>query len=116
MCRFTLYLGPPITLGSLLTEPSHSLIKQSFQSREREEPLTGDGFGVAFYVPGRRPGAGRLPLDLTRVEQSQPAEPRARDAEPDDPRARTGRDTGHTGHRDQLPSLHARSTGIRAQR
>ncbi len=49
MCRFTLYLGPPIPLGSLVTEPSNSLIHQSFESREREEPLNGDGFGVAWY-------------------------------------------------------------------
>lgn len=51
MCRFTAYLGPPITLSSLLTEPTHSLIHQSFNARERDEPLNGDGFGVAYYVP-----------------------------------------------------------------
>jgi len=51
MCRFTLYMGPPIRLASLLIEPSHSLIRQSVESREREEPLNGDGFGVGWYVP-----------------------------------------------------------------
>jgi predicted glutamine amidotransferase len=51
MCRFTLYLGPPIRLDSLLIEPSHSLILQSFRSAEREEPLNGDGFGVGWYAP-----------------------------------------------------------------
>jgi predicted glutamine amidotransferase len=51
MCRFVLYLGSDITVSSLITEPSHSLIRQSFMSREREEPLNGDGFGVAWYVP-----------------------------------------------------------------
>jgi glutamine amidotransferase len=51
MCRFTLYLGPPVRLAALLTEPSHSLIRQSFQSAEREEPLNGDGFGVGWYSP-----------------------------------------------------------------
>ena len=50
MCRFTLYLGPPIRLDSLLIEPAHSLIRQSVQSREREEPLNGDGFGVGWYA------------------------------------------------------------------
>jgi glutamine amidotransferase len=49
MCRFTLYLGPEIRLSSLLLEPSHSLIRQSTHSREREEPLNGDGFGVGWY-------------------------------------------------------------------
>ena len=50
MCRFTFYLGRPITLSSLITEPAHSLIHQSFESREREEPLNGDGFGIAWYA------------------------------------------------------------------
>ncbi len=49
MCRFTLYLGPPIRLASLLTEPEHSLIRQSAHARERE-PLNGDGFGVGWYI------------------------------------------------------------------
>ncbi len=51
MCRFVLYLGPPLTLGNLVTEPSNSLIYQSYQSHERAEPLNGDGFGIAWYVP-----------------------------------------------------------------
>ena len=50
MCRFTLYLGPPVRLSSLLLEPSHSLIKQSINSHERSEPLNGDGFGVGWYA------------------------------------------------------------------
>ena len=50
MCRFTLYLGPVIRLESLLIEPAHSLIRQSAQSQEREEPLNGDGFGVGWYA------------------------------------------------------------------
>ena len=49
MCRFTLYLGPPIRLSSLLLDPDHSLIRQSSHSYEREEPLNGDGFGVGWY-------------------------------------------------------------------
>jgi glutamine amidotransferase len=51
MCRFVLYLGPPVRLATLLTEPSHSLIHQSFRALEREEPLNGDGFGLAWYAP-----------------------------------------------------------------
>lgn len=58
MCRFTLYLGPSIPVGSLVTEPSHSLIRQSYESREREEPLNGDGFGVAWYAPELRESPG----------------------------------------------------------
>jgi ergothioneine biosynthesis protein EgtC len=51
MCRFTLYLGPPVRLSTLLIDPAHSLIRQSTNSHEREEPLNGDGFGVGWYVP-----------------------------------------------------------------
>ncbi len=51
MCRFVLYRGSEITLSSLITEPSNSLIHQSFHSHERAEPLNGDGFGVAWYAP-----------------------------------------------------------------
>src|SRR5687768_12944019 len=55
MCRFALYMGPPITLDLLTTLPQHSVIRQSFKSRMREEPLNGDGFGMAWYVPGISP-------------------------------------------------------------
>ena len=51
MCRFTLYLGPPVRLSTLLTDPEHSLIRQSYQAEERSEPLNGDGFGVGWYAP-----------------------------------------------------------------
>ena len=50
MCRFALYLGgPPLGLDALLTRPVNSIIRQSFQNREREEPLNGDGFGLGWY-------------------------------------------------------------------
>ncbi len=51
MCRFVLYMGAEITLDVLTTRPSNSIIHQSFQSRLRKEPLNGDGFGIAWYVP-----------------------------------------------------------------
>jgi len=51
MCRFTLYLGPSIRLSTLLIEPAHSLIHQSFHAAERDEPLNGDGFGIGWYAP-----------------------------------------------------------------
>jgi len=54
MCRFTLYMGEPIQLSTLLMEPEHSLIRQSTHSREREEPLNGDGFGVGWYAADPR--------------------------------------------------------------
>jgi glutamine amidotransferase len=51
MCRLMLYLGPETRLSSLIIEPTHSLIRQSTHSREREEPLNGDGFGIGWYSP-----------------------------------------------------------------
>lgn len=51
MCRFLLYQGPVLRMSSLITEPEHSLIHQSVHASEREEPLNGDGFGVAWYAP-----------------------------------------------------------------
>jgi len=51
MCRFTMYLGPTIRLSSLVVDPKHSIIDQSFRSQDQEEPLNGDGFGIAWYAP-----------------------------------------------------------------
>jgi len=55
MCRFTLYLGPPIRLSALVVEPKHSIIQQSFHSTGQDEPVNGDGFGIAWYVPELSP-------------------------------------------------------------
>ncbi len=51
MCRFVLYIGQSLPLDLLITKPTHSLITQSYRATERREPLNGDGFGVAWYVP-----------------------------------------------------------------
>ena len=51
MCRFLCYLGPEILLTDLIYRPKNSLILQSYKSRERKEPLNGDGFGVGWYAP-----------------------------------------------------------------
>jgi ergothioneine biosynthesis protein EgtC len=55
MCRFALYLGSPILVSSLVTKPEHSIVHQSFEAREREGPLNGDGFGIAWYAPDIAP-------------------------------------------------------------
>lgn len=81
MCRFVLYHGSPLPLASLITEPTHSIIKQSVHADEADEPLNGDGFGVAWYAPelSDRPAAFRSVtpawsnlnlLDLARVTKS----------------------------------------------
>ncbi|MBX7125812.1 MAG: hypothetical protein K1X47_08975, partial [Cyclobacteriaceae bacterium] len=51
MCRLLAYRGTPIIMDELLYKPNNSLIHQSFQAREIEEPLNGDGFGVGWYAP-----------------------------------------------------------------
>ena len=82
MCRFVAYSGPSITLSSLLIEPTNSLIHQSFHSYETEEPVNGDGFGIAWYVPrlSERPGlfrssspawSNRNLLSVTGVTESE---------------------------------------------
>lgn len=51
MCRFALYLGPPIRLAALLDRPERGLVCQARNSREGTEAVNPDGWGVAWYVP-----------------------------------------------------------------
>lgn len=51
MCRLLAYLGSPIIIDKLLYQPKNSLVNQSSNAREIEEPLNGDGFGIGWYVP-----------------------------------------------------------------
>jgi predicted glutamine amidotransferase len=51
MCRFLAYSGEPVLLHDLLYRPAHSLVHQSCASRERDDPLNPDGFGVGWYAP-----------------------------------------------------------------
>lgn len=55
MCRILVYKGNPVLLADLVTKPDHSLILQSYRSKERTEPLNGDGWGVGWYVPDISP-------------------------------------------------------------
>ncbi|KAK5078846.1 glutamine amidotransferase subunit [Lithohypha guttulata] len=54
MCRFLVYKGSkPIILSKIVTEPSHSLLTQSYDSRLRldvRRPHNGDGFGIGWYT------------------------------------------------------------------
>jgi predicted glutamine amidotransferase len=45
------YMGSPIIIDKLLYQPKNSLVNQSINAREIEEPLNGDGFGIGWYVP-----------------------------------------------------------------
>jgi len=59
MCRWIAYSGPPVPLGTLLTNPDHSLIDQSRHARENVETTNGDGFGVGWYGEEPAPGVYR---------------------------------------------------------
>ncbi|MEV7726322.1 ergothioneine biosynthesis protein EgtC [Streptomyces sp. NPDC087917] len=53
MCRHLAYLGPVISLGRILSEPEHSLVRQSWEPRrQRHGTVNADGFGVGWYADG----------------------------------------------------------------
>jgi glutamine amidotransferase len=49
MCRLLAYRGTPIIIDQLLYQPKNSLINQSVNAKELEEPLNGDGFGIGWF-------------------------------------------------------------------
>lgn len=53
MCRQLAYLGPPVTLSSLLLDPTHSLLHQSYAPADMRGggTVNADGFGVGWYTP-----------------------------------------------------------------
>ncbi|NJC73813.1 ergothioneine biosynthesis protein EgtC [Planosporangium thailandense] len=59
MCRHLAYLGPPVPLARLLTEPPHSLLHQSWAPADMRGggTINADGYGVGWY-----PGDGRTAL------------------------------------------------------
>ncbi|MFD6227482.1 ergothioneine biosynthesis protein EgtC [Streptomyces sp. NPDC060232] len=71
MCRHLAYVGPEVRLGKLLSDPEHSLVRQSWEPRrQRHGTVNADGFGVGWYaegdpVPARYRRAGPIWGDLT---------------------------------------------------
>ncbi len=50
MCRMAIYKGPEILLSKIISEPPHSLIKQSYAASEMAtDGMNTDGFGFAWY-------------------------------------------------------------------
>ncbi|MFE6084249.1 ergothioneine biosynthesis protein EgtC [Streptomyces virginiae] len=91
MCRHLAYLGPVVALGEVLSEPEHSLVRQSWEPlRQRSGTVNADGFGIGWYAEGdpvparyRRSGPiwGDLTFtDLARVVRSGAALAAVRDA------------------------------------
>ncbi|MFE1896723.1 ergothioneine biosynthesis protein EgtC [Streptomyces yangpuensis] len=71
MCRHLAYLGPEAALGRLLSEPEHSLVRQSWEPRRQQHgTVNADGFGIGWYaegdpVPARYRRSGPIWGDLT---------------------------------------------------
>ncbi len=56
MCRLAAYTGPTLQLDDLLTNPEHSLVKQSWAPREMMEArLNADGYGFGWFDQSGRP-------------------------------------------------------------
>jgi gamma-glutamyl hercynylcysteine S-oxide hydrolase len=51
VCRHLAYLGPPATLASLVLEPPHSLLRQSYAPADMRGggTVNADGFGAGWY-------------------------------------------------------------------
>jgi len=55
VCRHLAYLGPPVTLESLLVDPPHGLVRQAWAPRHQDVGrINADGFGVGWYDRSRR--------------------------------------------------------------
>ncbi|WP_404953664.1 ergothioneine biosynthesis protein EgtC [Streptomyces sp. 147326] len=91
MCRHLAYLGPVVELRRLLSEPEHSLVRQSWEPRrQRSGTVNADGFGIGWYAEGdpvparyRRSGPVWSDLgfaDLARVVRSGAVLAAVRDA------------------------------------
>jgi glutamine amidotransferase len=53
MCRHLAYLGPAVPIGTLIVEPPHALLRQSWAPRQqRYGTVNADGFGVGWYADG----------------------------------------------------------------
>jgi glutamine amidotransferase len=53
MCRHLAYIGPSVTLRSVIMDPPHGLYRQSWAPRyQRSGKVNADGFGVGWYAPG----------------------------------------------------------------
>ena len=94
MCRHLAYLGPVRPLAELLTEPPHSLFRQSWAPRRQTHgTVNADGYGIGWYPPDGDPAPARyrrsLPVwadpdlpDLARTLHSGAVLAAVRDATP----------------------------------
>ena len=59
MCRWIAYKGRAIPLERYVTEPVHSLVRQSIDAKEALGATQGDGFGLGWYATHPEPGLYR---------------------------------------------------------
>ena len=59
MCRWAAYLGKPIYIEDVVSNPGHSLIEQSHHADEAKTAINADGFGLAWYDHRAEPGLFR---------------------------------------------------------
>ena len=59
MCRWIAYRGRSIPLARYVTEPEHSLVRQSIAAKEALGATQGDGFGLGWYDRELEPGLYR---------------------------------------------------------
>jgi len=102
MCRHLAYIGPAVTLASLLYDPPQSLLHQSWAPRQqRHGTVNADGYGVGWYQPSVRPEPARFrragPMwadrsleSLARVVSSGAVMAAVRSATPPAPSEETG--------------------------
>jgi glutamine amidotransferase len=66
MCRHLAYLGPPVTLRSVLIDPPHGLYRQAWAPRRQHYgTVNADGFGVGWYATDDpAPARYRRPLPI----------------------------------------------------
>ena len=76
MCRLLAYVGPPVLMADVVLWPDRSIIKQSYDARERRHDaslashlahgnLNGDGFGIGWFPPAA--GADPTPCVYTSI-------------------------------------------------
>ena len=77
MCRHLAYLGPVVTLRSVLVDPPYGLYQQAWAPRfQRPGAVNADGFGVGWYVCDASDGSNALDAssasEPTRYRQAVP--------------------------------------------
>ncbi|HEX2904709.1 MAG TPA: ergothioneine biosynthesis protein EgtC [Jatrophihabitans sp.] len=80
MCRHLCYLGPPVPLSSIVLDPPHSLLVQSYAPRDMRGggSVNADGFGVGWHPVAGEPwtapssAAGAVRPAVVQYRRSEP--------------------------------------------